>query len=412
MGSNGRDDPCDSLSRSSTRDGSKARPAKAAFGYFGSKARIAKRILNCLPPHHCWVELCCGSAALTMAKKPAQIEIINDLDGEVVNVFRQLRDRGEELVRAIEFTPYAHEEFVACLGDVGEADDLERARRFLVRAMMAVNGVLAKGRGGFSHSNTYSRGGREARVNRWVRYPARLEAVALRLRDVRIENRDAIELLRMFSNRPASLVYIDPPYLTERTSGYTVDVEDDEFHVSLLEEANVARCMIVISGYESELYTDRLSVADGWEKLDLGAYTKTTNGSAIPRQEGLWLNKAGRSSEATKESAGSSFQGGEGEWESESGTGATSRQLTGRKRNDLKRKSFRTGRHQVFAMTRRLTRSGCRRACFVVSGSAPLELRPAALGERSHPLGDIRRGRRPCAHGRISRYAACSPSSR
>lgn len=291
MKRDGREDSRDSLSRKSTREDSEVLPAKAAFGYFGSKLRIAKRILNCLPPHHCWVELCCGSAALTMAKKPAQIEIINDLDGEVVNVFRQLRDRGDELVRAIELTPYSLEEFVVCLGDVGEVSDLERARRFLVRAMMAVNGVLAKGRGGFSHSNTYTRGGREARVNRWVRYPARLEAVALRLRDVRVENRDAIELLRMFADRPASLVYIDPPYLTERTSGYAVDVEDDEFHVSLLEEANVARCMIVISGYDSDLYESRLSAADGWERIDLGAYTKTTNGSAIPREERLWLNK-------------------------------------------------------------------------------------------------------------------------
>ena len=199
--------------------------AKAAFGYFGSKLRLARQILSYFPPHNCWVELCCGSAALTMAKKRAYIEVINDLDGDVVNVFRQLRDSGDELIRAIELTPYSREEFSASLGDAGEVDDLERARKFLVRAMMAVNGVLGQGLGGFSHSNSYARGGREARVNRWVNYPERLEAVALRLRDVRIENRDAIELLKMFSNRPATLVYIDPPYLTARTSGYSVDVE-------------------------------------------------------------------------------------------------------------------------------------------------------------------------------------------
>ena len=266
--------------------------AKAAFGYFGSKLRLARKLLDYFPPHNCWVELCCGSAALTMAKNRAFIEVINDLDGEVVNVFRQLRDCGEELIHAIELTPYSREEFTASLADPGQVDDLERARRFLVRAMMAVNGVLAKGRGGFSHSNSYSRGGREARVNRWVNYPARLEAVALRLRDVRIENRDAIELLQMFSNRPASLVYIDPPYLTDRTSGYSVDVEDEQFHVRLLEEASVARCMIAISGYGSDVYKEYLSSANGWSRVDLGTYTKTTNGDAISRQERLWLNRA------------------------------------------------------------------------------------------------------------------------
>ena len=264
--------------------------AKAAFGYFGSKLRLARQILSYFPPHNCWVELCCGSAALTMAKKRAYIEVINDLDGDVVNVFRQLRDSGDELIRAIELTPYSREEFSASLGDAGEVDDLERARKFLVRAMMAVNGVLGQGLGGFSHSNSYARGGREARVNRWVNYPERLEAVALRLRDVRIENRDAIELLKMFSNRPATLVYIDPPYLTARTSGYSVDVEDEQFHFKLLEQASVARCMIAISGYDSDIYRGHLSPANGWSRIDLGAYTRTTNGNAISREERLWVN--------------------------------------------------------------------------------------------------------------------------
>ena len=264
--------------------------AKAAFGYFGSKQRLARDILGHLPRHNCWVELCCGSAALTMAKKRAYIEVINDLDGHIVNVFRQLRDCGEELIHAIELTPYSREEFSASAGDPGEVDDLERARRFLVGAMMAVNGVLAKGRGGFSHSSSYSRGGREARVNRWVNYPARLEAVALRLRDVRIENRDAIELLKMFSNRPASLVYIDPPYLTNRSSGYSVDVEDEQFHVRLLEQASVARCMIAISGYDSDVYAKFLSPDNGWSRIDLGGYTMTTDGNAISREERLWVN--------------------------------------------------------------------------------------------------------------------------
>ena len=267
-----------------------SRPAMGAFGYYGSKQRLAKKILRYLPPHHCWVELCCGSAAITMAKKPARIEVINDLDHEVVNVFRQLRERGDELIDAIRLTPYAREEFRFAIRNSMPDDDLERARRFLVRAMMAVNGVLAKGRGGFSHSNSYSRSGREARVNRWANYPARLDAVARRLLDVRVESRDAIDLLRMFSNRPASLVYIDPPYLTSRRSGYFVDAEDEAFHVGLLKQANVSKCMIVISGYDSDVYKDLLSEAYGWTRVNLGAYTRTTNGSAIARKERLWMN--------------------------------------------------------------------------------------------------------------------------
>src|SRR6267378_1617397 len=85
--------------------------AKSPFGYFGSKQRLALQIARILPPHNAWVEAFCGSSAVTMAKKPAPIEIINDADLQIVNVFRQLREHTVELCRLIELTPYAREEF-------------------------------------------------------------------------------------------------------------------------------------------------------------------------------------------------------------------------------------------------------------------------------------------------------------
>ena len=87
----------------------------------------------------------------------------------------------------------------------------------------------------------------------------RLEKVVNRLRDIRVESVDGIEFLREFSNRPATLVYIDPPYLAKRSAGYAVDVEDKEFHIELLERANISKCMILISGYNSEIYNDLLT---------------------------------------------------------------------------------------------------------------------------------------------------------
>ena len=216
-------------------------------------------------------------------------------------MFRQLRDRPTELIDAIKLTPYAHEEFERAMKDPAPEDDSERARRFLVRAMMAVNGVLGKARGGFSFSNSYSRNGKEARVNRWSNYPARLEAVADRLRNVRIENRDALELLRMFSNRPGSLVYIDPPYLTNRNGGYIVDIEDEQYHVELLRQVNVCRCMIVISGYRSDVYETMLSQDNGWASVSLGTFTKTTSGILRSRVETLWLNEEATKALASKE---------------------------------------------------------------------------------------------------------------
>ena len=272
-------------------DSGEVQTARSAFGYYGSKQRISKRILEHLPPHYCWVELFCGSAAITLAKRPAKIEIINDLDQDIVNVFLQLRDRPEELIRALMLTPYAREEYnLATYRKDEVTNELERARKFLVRAMMSVNGVLAKNRGGFSFSNSYSRSGKEARVNRWSNYAKKLDKVVNRLRDIRVESVDGIKFLREFSNRPATLVYIDPPYLTERSAGYVVDVENEEFHVELLGQANISKCMILISGYNSELYNDLLTERNGWTKTTVGTSTKSTTGINFNRQEVLWVN--------------------------------------------------------------------------------------------------------------------------
>ena len=84
--------------------------------------------------------------------------------------------------------------------------------------MMTVNGTVDGTRSGFSFSQSYSREEREARVNRWYNLPDRLESIVKRLRNVRIEQRDARELLRMFSDRPATLVYLDPPYFTKAST--------------------------------------------------------------------------------------------------------------------------------------------------------------------------------------------------
>ncbi len=272
-----------------TRDS--ANTPRGAFGYYGSKQRLANSILKQMPPHNCWVELFGGSLALTMAKDPAKIEIINDLDDNIVNVFQQIRNNGDELINLIELTPYARTELTRARHTCDEDSDLERARKFLVQAMMSVNGVMAGNMGGFSFSDTYTRENREARVNRWHNYPERLKAVMRRLKNARIENQDGIELLVKFSNRPATLVYIDPPYLADRILGYHLEAIDQDFHERLLSQALLCKCMIMISGYKSETYTELLERKGGWHRVELNAVTQSTNGDRLGREEVLWMNK-------------------------------------------------------------------------------------------------------------------------
>jgi DNA adenine methylase len=268
-----------------------AKPVRAPFGYYGAKLRIARQVVEVLPPHNAWVEAFCGSAAITLAKEPVPIEVINDRDGQIVNLFAQLRSNSRALCRAVALTPYAREEFKFARAPEQGLEPIERARRFLVGTMMAVNATtIGSSRCGFSFSQSFAREGREARVNRWYNLPARLEKVVERLRGVRVENRDARELLQMFTDRPATLMYLDPPYYTKREHGYVIDARDRQFHVELLALCRKARCMLLLSGYQNDLYDEVLTPESGWTRCAIETHTRDTTGRDFARTESLWMN--------------------------------------------------------------------------------------------------------------------------
>lgn len=266
-------------------------PVRAPFGYYGAKVSLVGKFLKELPPHNAWVEAFCGSAALTLAKPPAPIEVINDLDKEVVNLFEQLRDNPIALCQAVALTPYAREEFERAKEDVSHLAPLERARRFLIATMMTVNATYGSKHAGFSYSQSYARQDKEARVSRWYNLPERLEAVVERLRRVRIENRDARDLVDMFADRPATLIYMDPPYFVRRDHKYVIDANDEEFHLELLSRCQKSRSMLLLSAYENDLYETYLNRTRGWTKTVLQTTTRDTNGTVYPRLEVLWMNK-------------------------------------------------------------------------------------------------------------------------
>jgi DNA adenine methylase len=264
---------------------------KPAFGYYGAKQRLATRIVKMLPPHHAWVEGFCGSAAISLAKPPAPIEVINDLDGEIVNLFRLLRSKPQAVIEAVMLTPYARAEYAQGRRRWKKLPPLERARRFLAGTMMTVNGTVNGSRSGFSFSSSYTRGGMEARVSRWHNLPERLSQVVERMRNFRVEHRDARKLLEVFLNRPATLVYLDPPYFVKRAHRYVIDANDRAFHEELLRLCCKARCMILLSGYDTPLYNETLTRKKGWKRVVIETHTRDTQGKNYSRSEVLWLNK-------------------------------------------------------------------------------------------------------------------------
>jgi DNA adenine methylase len=267
----------------------RAHGVKPPFGYYGAKQRLASDILKMLPPHNAWVEAFCGSAAITLAKPPAPIEVINDLDGNIINLFRVLRRQPNALARAVALTPYARKEFNDAGRKRKKLTPVEKARRFLARTMMTVNGDAKDA--GFSYSSSFARGGMEARVRRWNNVPDRLTSVAQRLTNVRIESLDARRLLELFLDRPATLMYLDPPYFVKRDHRYVIDANDEAFHRELLTLCRRARCMILLSGYDTPLYRKMLRPKDGWKSVSIKTHTRDTDGKDYVRREVLWQNK-------------------------------------------------------------------------------------------------------------------------
>ena len=137
----------------------------------------------------------------------------------------------------------------------------------------------------------YARNKVEARVNRWNEMHKYLEEVAIRLAQVRVDRKDALELLKVFKDRPATLMYLDPPYLGDRILGYDHDENGKEFHEKLLKEVVKAKCMIFISGYDNALYCKYLNKKNGWSRQSIRALTKGNNGKAFERKEIIWFNE-------------------------------------------------------------------------------------------------------------------------
>jgi DNA adenine methylase len=225
-----------------------------------------------------------GAASVLLQKRPAQLETVGDVDGRVVNAFRILRDRPEDLVRAIRLTPWAEDEYE--LSRFAAADPLEDARRFWFTCWMSIHGGPNPGR---QSSFRYQR----SIASRFRTPPLdaikvdHLYVAATRLKNVQILKRDAFATINAFSDESGCLLYFDPPYLkATRTQarGYNHEVDDD-WHRQAADALHRARGMVLISGYQSALY-QQLYEARGWKRVDRRA--QTNSGSF--RVESLWLS--------------------------------------------------------------------------------------------------------------------------
>lgn len=217
-------------------------------------------------------------------RKPrSPIETVNDLDGDVVNLFHCIREDPERLAREVHFTPYSREAFnSACSQDMAEGP-YARAARFLIRCNQGHGFRTNDIRVGWKNDVQGRERAYAARA--WTELPETILQAAERLRGVQIECRPALEVIRRF-NFPNVLIYADPPYVLSSRSGgkeqYRHEMKDAG-HLALLEALNAHSGPVLLSGYDSPLYEREL---EGWHKETF----YTTDQLSRRRKEALWMN--------------------------------------------------------------------------------------------------------------------------
>lgn len=257
--------------------------------YHGGKWRLAPWIISHFPKHRIYVEPFGGGASVLLRKPRSYGEIYNDLDGEIVNVFRVMRDRGEELQRALHLTPFSRIEFLQSYQP--HADTLEQARRTIIRAFQGFGSAAVCGeRSGF-RANSNRSGTTPAQD--WKNYPDYVPAIIERLRGVVIEQRDAIEVMKQHDAQDV-LHYVDPPYVhssrsskkrgTASGSSYKHEMSDEQ-HRTLAGELSGLIGMVLVSGYRTDLYDD---LYRGWKRSEINCHAD----GARPRIEVLWMNES------------------------------------------------------------------------------------------------------------------------
>ncbi|GGB68921.1 DNA adenine methylase [Deinococcus soli (ex Cha et al. 2016)] len=249
----------------------------------GAKWRIAEFVVSHLPAHDVYIEPYFGSGAVFFNKDVSRVEIINDLDSNVVTLFRVLREQADALTTLISLTPWSEQEYHECWTalDRGGLSDLERARCLIVVTWQQMGRKPVTQRSSWRFRDV--RG--QSPITAWSTLPERIQHAASRLAAAQVSQMPAIRLIEQ-TQGPDTLVYADPPYLSEIRSGarmYEHEMRDRAQHDELIDALRAHLGPVVLSAYANEYYSEQLP---GWHTVSTAARTQTN----AQRAETLWLN--------------------------------------------------------------------------------------------------------------------------
>lgn len=268
---------------------------KSPINWFGGKYYMSNKIIEYFPKHKVYVEVFGGAGHVLFKKIPSPIEVYNDINKNLVNFFRVLRDKekSERLKFLLELTPHSRDEFRFCYENWQEDidDDVEKVRRWYVALMQCFSKSF--GNSGWSYSKSISNRGMSQATSQWLGKIERdLPAAVERLRTVQIDNLSFEEIIPKYDSKE-TLFYLDPPYIHEtRKMNYTYEYEmTNEQHELLVDILLKIKGKAILSGYDNHIY-ERL-VENGWKKILIGEYDKESmkHDSAKERgKEFIWIN--------------------------------------------------------------------------------------------------------------------------
>ncbi|MFQ5549806.1 MAG: DNA adenine methylase [Gemmatimonadales bacterium] len=204
----------------------------------GNKRLMAKEILPLVPAHRCYCEPFAGSAAVLLTKDPSPNEVLNDLNGDLINFYRIVRFHKDELVRELWHMPVSRSEFYDAKAQPG-LTDIQRAARWFYRNKFGFGG---KG----EHFGRTKHRGPASREGLWWR----LEALCERLQDVILENQDWRSIFGFYDSSE-TFFFIDPPYV--ETEQYSSQRWSERDHVELAESVLSLRGSWVLTYNDHDL---------------------------------------------------------------------------------------------------------------------------------------------------------------
>lgn len=239
--------------------------------WMGGKRRLADILIPRFPPHSCYVEVFAGGAALYFLRPPAQVEVINDVNGDLVNLYRVVKHHLEEFVRQFKWALSSRELFKWVQDTPPETlTDVQRAARFFYLQQQCFGGKV--------DGQTWGTATTAPPIN-LLRIEEQLSGAHLRLAQTYIERLDWQECVRRY-DREHTFFYMDPPYW--ETAGYGVDFGFEQYEA-------MARTLRTIKGRALVSINDHPQIRQAFdglhmETLDIN-YTVGGGDKAVPRRE-------------------------------------------------------------------------------------------------------------------------------